>query len=133
MINMNPSRAMLLFVLPMIAGNLFQQLYNMADSAIAGQFIGPQALSAIGASYAITNVFIASASGGSMGCAVVISQYFGSGDYKKMKTCISTALVSILSVSLILAAAGSALSSAVLGLIKTPPDVFDGALIYLKI
>ena len=62
-----PLRAIWLFALPMMAGNLFQQFYTMADSMIVGRFVGEEALAAIGASYALTNVFICIAIGGGVG------------------------------------------------------------------
>ena len=72
-----PGRSLLLFALPMILGNLFQQFYNIADSVIVGNFVGERALAAVGASYAITNVFIAIAIGGGIGSSVIISQCLG--------------------------------------------------------
>ena len=65
-----PGRAILLFALPMILGNLFQQFYNIVDSVVVGRFVSEEALAAVGASYSITNVFIAVAIGGGVGSAV---------------------------------------------------------------
>lgn len=79
MLTDNPGKSLLFFVLPMILGNLFQQFYNITDSVVVGKFVGEQALAAVGASYAITNVFIAIAIGGGIGSSVVISQFPGSG------------------------------------------------------
>ena len=81
-----PGRSLLFFALPMILGNLFQQFYNIADSVIVGNFVGERALAAVGASYAITNVFIAIAIGGGIGSSVIISQCLGAGKKGKMKT-----------------------------------------------
>lgn len=72
-----PMKALLLFALPIILGNLFQQFYTMVDSAIVGRYVGEQALAAVGASYALTNIFICVAIGGGIGASVVVSQYFG--------------------------------------------------------
>lgn len=72
-----PLSALLIFSLPIIIGNMFQQTYTMADSAIAGRFVGERALAAIGASYSLTNIFICIAIGGAIGASVIISQYFG--------------------------------------------------------
>ena len=77
MLTDNPGKSLLFFVLPMILGNLFQQFYNITDSVVVGKFVGEQALAAVGASYAITNVFIAIAIGGGIGRSVVISQFLG--------------------------------------------------------
>lgn len=91
-----PGRRLLLFALPMILGNLFQQFYNMADSMIVGNFVGEDALAAVGASYALTNVFIMIAIGGGNGASVLTSQYLGARQHGKMKTSISTALITFL-------------------------------------
>ena len=79
MLTDHPGKALLFFALPMIFGNLFQQLYNITDSVIVGRFVGENALAAVGASYAITNVFIAIAIGGGIGSSVVISRFWGRG------------------------------------------------------
>ena len=91
MLTDHPGKALLAFVVPMILGNLFQQFYNIADSVIVGRFVGEQALAAVGASYAITNVFIAIAIGGGIGSSVVISQFLGAGRMAKMKTALGFA------------------------------------------
>ena len=77
----NPMKALLLFALPMIFGNLFQQIYNIADSVIVGRFVGQNALAAVGASSALTNVFICVAVGAGTGASVLVSQWFGSRNY----------------------------------------------------
>lgn len=79
MLTDHPGKALFIFALPMIFGNLFQQLYNITDSVIVGRFVGENALAAVGASYAITNVFIAIAIGGGIGSSVIISQFLGGG------------------------------------------------------
>lgn len=77
-----PFKALLFFAGPMILGNLFQQLYTMADSVIVGRFVGENALAAVGASYSLTNVFISIAVGGGVGASVLTSQAFGRRDYR---------------------------------------------------
>ena len=72
-----PLQALFLFSLPMIIGNLFQQTYTMVDSAIVGRYVSEQALAAVGASYALTNIFICVAIGGGIGASVIVSRYFG--------------------------------------------------------
>ena len=78
LINGAPGRSLLRFALPMIIGNMFQQFYNMADSIIVGNFVGEDALAAVGASYSFTTVFIMIAIGGGIGASVLTSQYLGS-------------------------------------------------------
>ena len=91
-----PSRVLLKFSLPMLASVAFQQLYNIVDSVIAGNFVSDMALGAIGASYPVTMIFIAIATGGSVGASVVVARLFGAKDYTYMKTAVNTALMSFL-------------------------------------
>ena len=86
-----PLKALTIFAMPMILGSFFQQVYNMADSIIVGQFVGSSALAAVGACAALTNVFICVALGAGVGAGVLVSRYFGAGDYGKMKTFVSAA------------------------------------------
>ncbi len=95
-----PLQALFLFALPMIIGNLFQQTYTMVDSAIVGRYVSEQALAAVGASYALTNIFICVAIGGGIGASVIVSRYFGAKEYGRMKTAVFTALLSFLGISL---------------------------------
>ena len=128
-----PMRALLVFALPMILGNLFQQTYTMADSAIVGRFVGEQALGAVGASLSLTNIFIWVAIGGGIGASVLVSQYFGAGNYRKMKSCVTTALLTFLALSVILGAVGLLLSQRMMVALNTPPDVLPMAITYLNI
>ena len=79
-----PLKALTIFAMPMILGSFFQQVYNMADSIIVGQFVGSSALAAVGACAALTNVFICVALGAGVGAGVLVSRYFGAGDYGKL-------------------------------------------------
>ncbi|MDO4260542.1 MAG: MATE family efflux transporter [Eubacteriales bacterium] len=133
LIEKKPLRALLLFALPMIVGNLFQQTYTMADSAIAGRYVGERALAAVGASYSLTNVFICVAIGGGIGASVVVSRYFGAKAFSEMKTAVFTALLSFLALSILLGGAGFFLSRPVMRLLNTPADVLDMAAVYLNI
>ena len=97
-----PLKALTVFAMPMIFGSFFQQVYNMADSIIVGQFVGSSALAAVGACAALTNVFICIALGAGVGAGVLVSRYFGARDYSKMKTIVSTSLISFLVLSILL-------------------------------
>ena len=129
----DPMRALIWFSLPIIIGNLFQQTYTMADSAIVGRYVGEGALAAVGASYSLTNIFICVAIGGGIGASVIVSQYFGARRYAKMKTAVYTALAVFLAVSLLLGGFGLAFSRPILAALNTPADVFDMAAEYLNI
>ena len=111
MLTGSPGKTLFLFAVPMMIGNLFQQLYNLVDSAVVGKYVGENALAAVGASYSITNVFIAIAIGGGIGSSVIISQYLGAGNIRKMKTSIYTALFNFLGISLFLGVFGAFFSS----------------------
>lgn len=121
------------FTIPMFISVVFQQLYNIADSAIAGKFAGEDALAAVGASYPITMIFMAIAIGSNIGCAVVISRYFGAGDIRRMKTAISTTMIASAVLSAILTVMGMLLSAPLLRIINTPDNIFHSGDIYLKI
>ena len=107
LIQKKPLSALVLFSVPIIVGNLFQQFYTMADSAIVGRFVSEQALAAVGASYALTNIFICVAIGGGIGASVIVSRYFGAKEYENMKSAVFTALLSFLAVSIVLGGIGA--------------------------
>ena len=133
LIQKKPLNALILFALPMIVGNLFQQTYTMADSAIVGRMVGEPALAAVGASYSLTNIFICVASGGGIGASVIVTRYFGAKDYSKMQLAVSTAFIAFLAVSLLLALFGLFFGRHIMIALKTPSDVLDMATDYLRI
>lgn len=133
MLEGSPLWSMLFFAMPMIIGNLFQQFYNMADSAIVGKFVSENALAAVGASYSLTNVFICIAIGGGVGASVLTSQYLGSREYRLMKTSVYTALISFFVLSVLLALFGAVASPAIMVWLKTPENIFSEAVLYLRI
>ena len=128
-----PFQALFIFALPIIIGNLFQQTYTMADSAIVGRFVSEQALAAVGASYSLTNIFICVAIGGGMGASVIVSQYFGAQKYDRMKTAIYTASLAFLGLSLLLGVFGLFCSREIMVLLNTPADCLSMASEYLRI
>lgn len=129
----NPAKILIFFAIPMIVGNLFQQFYNIADSIIVGNFVSSKALAAVGASNAITNLFVMVAIGTGIGCSVVISQQFGAGKIEDVKSSISTALISILGLSIVLSILGYFMSGQLLKWMRTPDNVFEESKIYLQI
>lgn len=133
LINGKPWSAILKFALPMIIGNLFQQLYTMADSVVVGRYVSENALAAVGASYSLTNVFIAVAIGGGIGASVMVSRYFGARKYDKMKNSVYTALISFLIVSVALAVFGFFAGKDIMILLNTPENTIDLAAEYLQI
>lgn len=129
----NPQSLLWKFTVPMFISVIFQQLYNIADSVIAGKFAGEDALAAVGASYPITMIFMAIAVGSNIGCSVVISQFFGAKRYDRMKTAVYTTLISASVLSVILTAAGLLGSRGLMRMIQTPENIFSAGDLYLRI
>lgn len=121
------------FCLPLFGSIVFQQLYNIADSLVAGKFIGENALAAVGNSYGITMIFIAFAFGCNIGCSVIVAKLFGAKKYTDMKTAVSTTMISsgILCIFLMFLGLGS--SRKLLELIHTPAITFVDSKLYLDI
>lgn len=129
----NPKKVLWLFCMPLFASVIFQQLYNIADSFVAGRFIGENALAAVGNSYEITLIFIAFAFGCNMGCSVVVSQFFGAKEYENLKTTISTSFISTGLLCVLLMAGGILGGESLLRLINTPENIFADSILYLDI
>ncbi len=121
------------FCLPLFGSIIFQQLYNLADSFVAGKFIGNDALAAVGNSYEITLIFIAFAFGCNIGCSVITSQLFGAKRFKDMKTAVYTTLISGGVLCILLMALGLIFSTKLLELINTPENIFADSKLYLLI
>lgn len=129
----NPQTVLFKFCMPLFGSIIFQQLYNIADSLVAGKFIGENALAAVGNSYEITLIFIAFAFGCNMGCSVIVSKLFGAKDFKGMKTAVYTACIFSAIVCAVLMLIGVGGSGALLHLIRTPDEVFADSKLYLDI
>ncbi|MBQ8591958.1 MAG: MATE family efflux transporter [Lachnospiraceae bacterium] len=121
------------FTLPMFVSVIFQQLYNIADSIIAGKYAGEDALAAVGASYPITMIFMAIAVGSNVGCSVVISQLFGGRKYREVKTAIYTTLTASFLLSIVLTVIGLLGTKTLMTMIKTPENIFADGALYLRI
>lgn len=128
-----PASVLCRFCLPLFGSIIFQQLYNIADSFVAGKFIGDNALAAVGNSYEITLIFIAFAFGCNIGCSVVAAQLFGARRYKDLKSAVYTALISSAVICAVLMAVGMIFCNSLLRLIRTPEEVFADSKLYLDI
>ena len=128
-----PASVLCRFCLPLFGSIIFQQLYNIADSFVAGKFIGDNALAAVGNSYEITLIFIAFAFGCNIGCSVVAAQLFGAKRYKDLKSAVYTALISSAVICAVLMAVGMISCNSLLRLIRTPEEVFADSKLYLDI
>ena len=128
-----PEKVLWQFCLPLFGSIIFQQLYNIADSLVAGRFIGEQALAAVGNSYEITLIFIAFAFGCNIGCSVVVSTLFGAKKFKDLKCAVSTAMIASGILCLLLMAIGLLFCGSLLNLIRTPAELFADSRLYLDI
>lgn len=128
-----PSTVLWQFCLPLFGSIIFQQLYNIADSLVAGKFIGEDALAAVGNSYEITLIFIAFAFGTNVGCSVIVGQLFGAKRFRELKTAVYTTLIAGGVLCAVLMAGGFLLSFELLHLINTPENVMADSKLYLDI
>lgn len=128
-----PESVLWKFCLPLFGSIIFQQLYNIADSLVAGKFIGENALAAVGNGYEVTLIFIAFAFGCNIGCSVVVSQLFGAKNYKDMKTAVYTTLIASTALCALLMLGGLTLCNALLQLIHTPVEIIADSKLYLDI
>lgn len=128
-----PSKVLWQFCLPLFGSIIFQQLYNIADSLVAGQFIGEEALAAVGNGYEVTLLFIAVAFGCNIGCSVITAQKFGAKQYGEMKTAVYTTLIASGVLCLVLMLVGLTGLNGLLSLIHTPDNVFADSRSYLEI
>ncbi len=128
-----PSRVLLAFCLPLIGSVIFQQLYNIADSLVAGKFIGEPALAAVGNSYEITLIFIALAFGCNMGCSVVVSKLFGEKNITELKSAVYTTFISTAILVAVLMCTGIIFMRPLLSLINTPGSIYEDSALYLMI
>ena len=133
--NMSQGRPLALlaaFALPLLVGNLFQQAYNLADSIIVGQFIGANALAAVGATGSISFLFFSVCNGISSGGGIVTAQFFGAGDAEKVKRAIANSAYIMFSASLFMGAVAFALTPTALRLLGTPEDILPDAITYMR-
>lgn len=128
-----PETVLWKFCLPLFGSIIFQQLYNLADSFVAGKFIGEDALAAVGNSYEVTLIFIAFAFGCNIGCSIIVSNLFGAKKFREMKTAVYTTLIASGVLCLLLMAAGVLFCTDLLHLINTPDNVMADSKLYLDI
>ncbi len=129
----NESRQIFYFAMPMLLGNVFQLLYNVVDSIIVGNFVGKQALAAVGASFPIIFTLISFIIGIAMGSTIMIAQYFGAKDFKNVRRAIDTLYIFLFFASLLASLLGIVFSEQIFMLIKLPADVLPDAKLYLTI
>ena len=126
-------KSLLLFALPLIFGNLLQQMYNTADSIIVGNFVGSNALAAVGSSGSPIYLLIGFSQGLAVGAGVVVSQYLGAGDHRETREAVHTALAIAVVMGLLLTVGGVACGRALLVAMNTPAEVLADAVTYIRI
>ena len=126
-------KQVILFAFPLMLGNVFQMLYNTVDSIVVGNFVGTQALAAVGATTMIVNMMVFFFNGFSTGAGVVIANYFGARDMKTLHKTIETTMAATFALSALFTVAGVASVKPMLRFMDTPEDVFDQAAVYLRI
>lgn len=128
-----PDRVLWRYSLPLFGSIVFQQLYNIADSFVAGKFVGEQALAAVGNSYEVTLIYLSFAVGLNIGASVVTARLFGARRIGQMKTAVNTAFFLCLAVCAALMTLGFLFSPALIRAIQTPPEIFEDTMLYLNI
>lgn len=129
----NPVKLILIFSVPLLIGNIFQQFYNLADSIIVGRFINADALAAIGVTASLTFLFFAICNGFGSGGGIIVSQSFGRGDTKEVKNCIANTGYIMICLPLAVGILAFALSRPLLRLLETPENIFEDSLVYLRL
>lgn len=126
-------KELILFSLPLLLGNLFQQLYNTVDSVVVGNYIGAQALAAVGASNPIINLLVGFFMGIATGAGVVISRYYGAQNKEDLTKSVQTSIIITFLSGIVMTLIGILATPLILKLVGTPMDVMDGSVLYLRI
>lgn len=129
----NPTRLLLAFAIPMLIGNLFQQAYSLTDSMIVGQFLGSDALAAVGSTGPVTFLFFSVCNGIGSGAGIVTAQFFGAGDFRQTKRAIANSAYIMMSASLLMGIAAFFAAPLVLGLMGVPPELMSTATTYMRV
>lgn len=129
----SPSKVLIAFCLPMFASVIFQQLYNLADSFVAGRFLGEDMLAAVGNGYEVTLIFLAFGFGINIGCSVICSQLFGAKKLYDLKCAVYTTFISTAVLSVLLTLLGEIFTKPLLELINTPESIMWQSQLYLYI
>ena len=129
----SPAKVIMTFALPIIFGNLLQQLYNLADGKIVSTYVGTQAFAAVGATAVIANLIIGFVNGVTQGFGIPISRCFGAGDYKNMRRYVAGSFIMTVAMTLILTVGALLGIEGLLYILDTPADIMEEALQYIRI
>ena len=128
-----PLRLILAFAIPLLLGNLIQQIYNTVDSAIVGQFIGKEALAAVGSTGSIFNLVIGFTGGVAAGFGIILASYFGAGDHDRLRNCVANIIYLAAGITVVLTVLAVSLARPMLLWMDTPPDILEDAYRYIVI
>lgn len=128
----NPVYLLIIFAIPMLIGNVFQQLYNLVDSVIVGKYVGANALAAVGATNSVSFLFFALCNGIGSGGGIITAQQFGAGNDDNVKKAIVNSGYILMLGSIIMGAISFIISESVLAFMATPPEIMEDAVIYMK-
>lgn len=128
----DPVKHIILFALPTLIGNLFQQVYNFADSIIVGRFVGADALASVGATFSVTFLFFALCNGIGAGGGIIVSQYYGAHDDDRVRNCIVNTGVIMLVIPLFFGIVGFVSAPALLRILDTPSDIILDSVMYIR-
>ena len=128
----SPAKHILKFALPLLIGNLFQQLYNMVDSIVVGNYVGKNALAAVGACGSMNFLFFSLSSGLAIGIGIIVAQYFGAKDEKNVRSTIANSFYVLVIASLSVSVLGILLAPGLLGLLMTPDNIIGDSIIYMR-
>jgi putative MATE family efflux protein len=129
----NPTGLLLSFMLPMVVGNVFQQLYNMVDSMIVGKYVGADALAAVGATGSLNFLIFSLCGGMSNGIGIIISQYFGAGNEKGVKKAIANAAYIMAVSAVLMGVIGFTSARGLLSVLNTPENILADSTLYMRI
>lgn len=128
----SPARHILTFALPLLLGNLFQQLYNMVDSVVVGNYVGKNALAAVGTCGSMSFLFFSLSSGLAIGIGIIVSQFYGAKDEQQVRNTIANSIYVLVTAALAVSVLGILLCPALLRLLQTPEHIMEDATLYLR-
>ncbi len=129
----NATKQILLFAIPMLIGNIFQQVYSMVDAAVVGRYVGGLALASVGVAMNVLVFLLSAVIGLTTGASVVIAQYYGAKRYDKLERTVSTSIIFLAGLSLVIIVLGIALSPTILLLLNASEDIIEDAVLYMRI
>ena len=129
----NPTRHILKFTLPLLIGNLFQQLYNMVDSIVVGRYVSAHALAAVGACGSLNFLFFSLSSGLSVGIGIIAAQYFGANDEKQLRKTIANSIYVLSSAAIVVTLIGVLFARPILQLLQTPDVYISDSIDYFRV